>query len=799
MIRFVAGIVGVAIVLCAPLTAGAQTSDHVILYANLQDHVQYNDVWGYTAPNDDEYALVGTTTGLSVVNITDRVAPYESGFISGPTSVWRDIKTYDHYAYVTNETSGGLAIVDLADPENPQALASYTGFASAHNLYIEVATARCYIAGSNLGSGGVRILSLANPTVPVPIGNWETAYFHDVVVLNNRLYGSAIYDGTLYVLDVSSLPTVSTLGSVGNYPSAFTHNAWMTADNQYVMTTDELVGASCRMWDVSNLPTITQTDAYRPVPTSIPHNAHVRDGYAYISHYTIGVRIVDVSDPSNLQEAGYYDTFPSGDGSSYDGCWGVYPFFPNSPGLMAVSDIDTGLWVLEYSPDVSTISGAVTKTGEPSTEIEGAHVEVLESGVNTDTKSDGTYSMAVAPGTLNVRFSAFGYETKTIAVVVGADDSVALDATLDPVPGGTLEGFVRTLASDPIADAPVSVEGTPLVETTDLGGAYSHRTLPVGTWTVAAWAFGFDRQEATIVMTDGLDAARDFDLGDALEADDFEIAAAGWTVSGNASDGEWERGDPQGTADGTVQPEDDHTPAPGVNAWVTGLAAGSGVGGNDVDNGSTILTSPTFDLTGMSDPHVRYYRWYVTGYTTNPSRDPWIVEITSNGTTWVEIENTDLATPAWIPIDVRIADVVPVTSTFRVRFTARDLAPGSITEAAVDDFTIYDVDVTGTTDVVAIDGTRPALALSAPYPNPLFRGVAQMSLSSSRGGPASARVYDVAGRRVATLLDGAIEAGTSRLVWDGKSEAGRPVPAGVYFVRVRTELGERSRRVLVVR
>ena len=782
-------------------TSGAETSSHVVHYSTLHEHAQYNDVWGYTAPNGDEYVLLGTTTGLSVVNITDRVAPYETGFVPGPTSVWRDIKTYGSHAYVTNESSGGLAIIDLSDPENPEGLASYTGFSTAHNLFIEESTARCYIAGSNLGSGGVRILSLANPTAPSAIGNWETEYFHDVVVLDHRVYGSAINDDTLYVLDATNASSPTVLGSVGNYPSAFTHNAWMTADNQYVLTTDELVGASCRMWDVSNLPTITQVDAYRPVPTSIPHNAHIRGDYAYISHYTIGVRVLDVSDPANLVEVGFYDTFPAGDGGTYDGCWGVYPFFPNSPGLMVVSDIDTGLWILEFSPEVSTVSGLVTKTGEPSTEIVGARVEVLESGVSTVTAADGTYSLATTPGTIHVQISAFGYESRTVPIVVVADTAVDLDVSLDPVPGGTLSGVVLTQALAPIDGAEVSIDTTPLVEFTDGVGAYSHRSVPVGNWVAGAWAFGFDRLQTTVGMSDGADLSFDFSLPIAFEADDFEAPAAGWTVSGNATGGVWERADPEGTAGGTVQPEDDHTPDPGVNAWVTGAAAGTGVGGGDVDGGSTILTSPVFDVTGMSLPHLRYWRWYVSGYTTNPSRDPWIVEVSANaGATWTEIENTDTATPAWLLVDIEIASVVPVTSQFRVRFTAKDVGTGSITEAAVDDFTIYDVATAAATGGFAVADEPLAFGLGEAFPNPFRAGqAATWDFVAPRGGPASIDVFDVAGRRVATLIDGPVAAGPHRATWDGRSSDGRSMPAGVYFVRLKTAEGSRSGRVLLLR
>ena len=78
--------------------------------------------------------------------------------------------------------------------------------------------------------------------------------------------------------------------------------------------------------------------------------------------------------------------------------------------------------------------------------------------------------------------------------------------------------------------------------------------------------------------------------------DSFEMDR-GWTVdpSDTATAGRWERADPAGTYVGSapVQPEDDHTPAPGVQCYVTGAAAGASPGANDVDNGTTTLSSPS--------------------------------------------------------------------------------------------------------------------------------------------------------------------------------------------------------------
>ena len=77
------------LLLPAPPRAIAQLSENVIFHSRLDVRSQYSDIWGYTAGNGDEYALVGTTKGLSVVNIVDPKNPYETGFVSGPVSTWR--------------------------------------------------------------------------------------------------------------------------------------------------------------------------------------------------------------------------------------------------------------------------------------------------------------------------------------------------------------------------------------------------------------------------------------------------------------------------------------------------------------------------------------------------------------------------------------------------------------------------------------------------------------------------------------------------------------------------------------
>ncbi|HMB69287.1 MAG TPA: choice-of-anchor B family protein, partial [bacterium] len=545
-----------ALVLLAPgaETAQAQVASNMILRSNLDSYSAYNDIWGYTDQGTgNEYALLGTTTGLSVVNIVNRNAPYETGFFPGANSTWRDIKTYGNYAYVTNESSGGIAIIDLSDPENPVAAGAYTGggFSRAHNLYIDTATGLLYTAGANLGSGGTRILDLSNPTAPVEIGSWETAYFHDVMVQNGRLYGSAINNAVLYVLDVTNPASISVLGSVGGYPNAFTHNAWVTPDDNYVMSTDETNGAACRMWDLSGLPNLVETDNYLPNPATIPHNTHIVGNLAVISHYELGVRMVDIGDPYNLIEVGYYDTWPSGNGGGFNGCWGAYPFFGNSPNIIVASDLSTGLYVLEFQPNYGTVTGTVTHAGIPSATIAGADVEVVETATQGTSGPTGTYRLIDAPGSYTLQVGAYGYQTSSDPVNLSAGVTLDFNVELTPVPGGKVSGTVTAQSSGlAVPGATVQVLATPLSQAADGAGDYSYLSVPTGSYTVRCSAFGYNTVETTVNVGNGSDLTVDFVMNAAAIVDELEGGAGGWTtqVVGGPSSGFWELGDPQGTS-----------------------------------------------------------------------------------------------------------------------------------------------------------------------------------------------------------------------------------------------------------
>jgi flagellar hook assembly protein FlgD len=60
-------------------------------------------------------------------------------------------------------------------------------------------------------------------------------------------------------------------------------------------------------------------------------------------------------------------------------------------------------------------------------------------------------------------------------------------------------------------------------------------------------------------------------------------------------------------------------------------------------------------------------------------------------------------------------------------------------------------------------------------------------------------VLDLAGRIVRHLEDGVRQAGAHVVTWDGRSDAGKPVSAGLYIVRFAAGDIRQSRRVLLIR
>ncbi len=113
----------------------------------------------------------------------------------------------------------------------------------------------------------------------------------------------------------------------------------------------------------------------------------------------------------------------------------------------------------------------------------------------------------------------------------------------------------------------------------------------------------------------------------------------------------------------------------------------------------------------------------------------------------------------------------------------------------------YDV-VTITLDLTGTGVDEPtipvAFALRQNYPNP-FRGGTTLAFDLPHPSKTTLEVYNVAGRRVATLVERELPAGRHAVAWDGKDADGHDVSAGIYFYRVQSGANEAMKKMIILK
>ncbi len=103
----------------------------------------------------------------------------------------------------------------------------------------------------------------------------------------------------------------------------------------------------------------------------------------------------------------------------------------------------------------------------------------------------------------------------------------------------------------------------------------------------------------------------------------------------------------------------------------------------------------------------------------------------------------------------------------------------------------------GLTETGVNDGAF-AFRLEQNRPNP-FNPVTTLAFEVPTAGAVELSVYNAAGKRVVTLLQGRVEAGRRSVTWRGVDDAGRPVASGVYFFRLELDGETVSRKGVLLK
>ncbi len=618
---------------------------------------EYGDVWG-----DGNFAYVGSFTLIDgmqgrvhILDISDpsNPTPVSTYFLPSPNQFRspQDVKVGDGFLFIGLESGGAdlVEIVDVRDPAAPVHLTTLqlAGFDRCHDVFYDLGF--LYVVDSSTPRVIVydlRTLDPDNPPAgPITTAKWVindvgSVFVHDINVSNGRLYAAG-WDSGLFVYDISDVANTPPLflGSVGGNN---THSMWPTDDGTFVVTGEERGNGGLTAFRITEgvgSITLTETDSLVLSSDAFSvHNMMFVGNRLYVSWYQAGLQVYDVNLVTGMFEfVASYDTSVFDNTGGFNGAWGVYPFLGADKVL--VSDIEEGFFIVD-------VQGPQVTFAFP----DGLPDLVDPSGVTQ-------LRVEIMPG------SAIP-DPLTVQLFARADGGVFV-----PTPMVDQAGvFVGTFPTAPCGS---TIEYYVSVQTT-LGDTVTNPpTAPNNVYSALA----------IVGLIDVISL-------------DFE-SAPGWTISGNATDGPWERAVPITDCDrGNPQFDFDGSGA----CFLTDNSA-AGFCNSDVDGGTTTLTSPAFDLTAMVDPHVSYARWFSNNSGASPNEDLFEVEVSDDdGVTWQPLEvvgpgGAEVGGGWFVPL-LRVADFAALTATVRFRFSASDTGSGSVVEAALDAFKIVELDCT---------------------------------------------------------------------------------------------------------
>lgn len=355
------------IILSSEENVNAQLGNkNMYLLGNVNNHTTpYSALWGYKAPDGREYAILGTFDGTQFIDITDASNIHQVGFVASTSpghssNLWREMKTFSHYAYIVSEVpNSGIQIVDLQYlPDSIHYVKKFVPAGHTFTHSISQSGPYLYLNGCNASFGnGVTVLDLTvNPETPVKRGAYNVDYVHDCRIVNDTIYAANVYISKVSIINATNKNSLTGITSFINMANSGPHNTALTEDRKFILVTDEVgnLPRALKIWNIQDLDNITYVTNWQPtgITGAVIHNVETYGKYALIAHYTAGIRLVDISNPAVPAEVAYYDTYPSDNSGNYEGCWGVY-MFPS--GKIIGSDRSTGLYVLKTNFNISAV------------------------------------------------------------------------------------------------------------------------------------------------------------------------------------------------------------------------------------------------------------------------------------------------------------------------------------------------------------------------------------------------------------------------------------------------------------
>ena len=302
----------------------------------------------------------------------------------------------------------GIAIYDVTDPKSPQLLGKHHSgqwTQGANDVTVAIQSDGTVLLSATVmqsflhtegALGDWRLLNISNPGEPVALFDWDyrdslpesdrgrdSTEFH---VHSSTLTDSgesawlAVWDAGLVQMELSdpSDPRLVAEVPVGEEDEGNAHSVTYDPISGLLIRTDENLewrtdGGATRPWGVQTLYEVSDRGTFRQLGTFTTANQNLSSGspagpgyftahevvlvndIEYVSWYSDGVRIVDLTEPANPAEIGYFVPPPTADpqghflgqgrGSDFAMVWGVVV----SDGYIFLSDMNSGLWIVRHS------------------------------------------------------------------------------------------------------------------------------------------------------------------------------------------------------------------------------------------------------------------------------------------------------------------------------------------------------------------------------------------------------------------------------------------------------------------
>ncbi|TSC23557.1 LVIVD repeat-containing protein [Corallococcus sp. Z5C101001] len=311
----------------------------------------------YVVSVDDLYT--GGTGGLTVVDVRDPSHPVITQHITLPgDSFWNAAWAKDDALYIASRRSG-VIVFDITHPEAPAYVRNVPGgpALNVHTMFVD--GDRLYaVSPGPAPTGETLIFDISTPLNPVLLNRFvaadTTSYIpsaHDSFAYQDRLYVNHFSAGYV-VFDVKDPMSPRELGhytfeSDNSFATSHASAVGTFAGKTVAFEGGEYQGAHLRVLDVTDPTNIQLMGEYKLRPQTSIHNMILRGKRLYVTYYQEGLRVLDVSVPPRPREIAYFNTFRESDPHRTDDLLeGAIGIRVPGDGYVYVVDTSRGLLIL---------------------------------------------------------------------------------------------------------------------------------------------------------------------------------------------------------------------------------------------------------------------------------------------------------------------------------------------------------------------------------------------------------------------------------------------------------------------